>query len=248
MRIFGILVLVSAITAGCGSNANSGSNEPEKAVTTVTYCSDPDNEQHKGIRDGYSFELWNQYGKGDACMTLGEGALFKGHWSGIENYLARRGYSYDNTKHHNEIGRFSSKYNCIYEPGTESGNSYLSIYGWTVDPLIEFYIVEDWRRWIPSMAEGTENMGSFEVDGSIYDVYVSLRENQPSIQGQQTFKQYFSIRRDVRNKGNIDISAHFDFWESLGMELGKFYEVTFVVEGYRSNGTFEFTELEINVE
>ena len=98
------------------------------------------------------------------------------------------------------------------------------------------------------MAEGTENKGSFEVDGSIYDVYVSLRENQPSIQGQQTFKQYFSIRRDVRNKGNIDISAHFDFWESLGMDLGKFYEVTFVVEGYRSNGKFEFTELEINVE
>src|SRR5690606_21543235 len=110
MRILRILVLVSAITAGCGSNANSGSNEPEKAVTTVTYCSDPVNEQNKGLRDGYSFEFWNQYGRGDARVTLGEGDLSKGHWSGTEDDLARRGYSYDNTEHHNDIGRLSSKY------------------------------------------------------------------------------------------------------------------------------------------
>lgn len=242
-----LVVSIALLFVGCGGSNKSGTVKNEKKSKATTFCSDLNNEQYKGTQDGYAYELWNQNGTGTGCMTLGEGALFSGHWDGIDNYLARRGLVFDNTQLHQEIGSFTTTYNCIYEPTTDAGNSYLSVYGWTVEPLIEYYVVEDWRRWIPSMAPGTEHKGSFEVDGSVYDVYESTRINQPSILGTATFQQYFSIRRDVRNSGTIDITAHFNEWESMGMELGKMNEVAFVVEGYRSKGKFEFTELEVKV-
>ena len=202
-------------------------------------------DQIAGVQDGYRYELWSQNAQGDACMTIGEGALFSGTWNGILNYLARRGLEYNQTQEHQEVGRFFSTYDCDYNPTTASGNSYLSIYGWTVDPLIEFYIIEDWRNWIPSMAGGATNKGTIEVNGGIYDIVQNTRVNQPSIVGTATFEQYFSIRRDERNSGTINISDHFEKWESLGMDLGKLHEVSFVVEGYQSDGSFAFEELDV---
>lgn len=212
-----------------------------------TFCTRAGAEQITGEQDGYIYELWNQYGKGDACMTLDSGARFSGKWKDIENYLARRGLGFNQTKEHKEIGTFIATYNCNYEPFTASGNSYLSIYGWTIDPLIEYYIVEDWRNWIPSMDPNATLKGSVEVNGSIYDIYENTRVNQPSIIGNTTFQQYFSIRRDTRNCGTINISQHFNKWMSLGMPMGKLHEVSFVVEGYHSSGEFEFKALEMLV-
>lgn len=210
-----------------------------------TFCTESGTDQKLGTQDGYRYELWNQNAQGTACMTLGKGALFSGEWNGILNYLARRGLDYDQTQEHQEIGHFYTTYDCDYNPSTASGNSYLSVYGWTVDPLIEYYIVEDWRNWIPSMAKDASLKGTIEVEGSIYDIYENTRVNQPSIVGITTFQQYFSIRRDVRNSGTINISAHFNKWESLGLDLGKLDEVSFVVEGYQSNGSFAFKELDV---
>jgi endo-1,4-beta-xylanase len=216
-------------------------------LNSQTLCTKNGTDQISGEKDGYRYELWNQNAQGSACMTLGEGAVFSGQWNDILNYLARRGLEYDQTQEHQEIGTFYAVYDCNYNPTTASGNSYLSIYGWTVDPLIEFYVVEDWCNWIPSMAENAIHKGTVEVNGGIYDIIENTRVEQPSIEGTATFKQYFSIRRDERNSGTINISEHFEAWQALGMEMGNMYEVSFVVEGYKSNGSFEFTELDIFV-
>lgn len=212
-----------------------------------TFCTDANNEQHSGIQDNFRYELWNQNSQGTACMTLGDGALFSGNWNSILNYLARRGLNYNQTMEHQDIGEFFATYDCNYNPSTASGNSYLSVYGWTIEPLIEFYIIEDWRNWIPSMSNGSTFKGTINKNGSIYDIYENTRTNQPSILGTATFQQYFSIRRDERNTGTIDITTHFNQWESLGMNMGKMHEVSFVVEGYQSNGSFDFNALDIFV-
>jgi endo-1,4-beta-xylanase len=216
--------------------------------SSQTFCTQAGTERIAGEKDGYRYELWNQNSQGTACMTLDSGALFSGEWDGIQNYLARRGLGYNQTQEHQEIGTFNATYNCNYNPSTASGNSYLSVYGWTVNPLKEYYIIEDWRNWIPSMAAGATQKGTINVNGSIYDIYVNTRVNQPSIVGNTTFQQYFSIRRNIRNSGTINISEHFNMWESLGMEMGKMYEVSFVVEGYQSSGNFKFTALDVSVD
>lgn len=219
-----------------------------QTLNAQVFCTDSNSGQYSGVKDGYRYELWNQNSQGDACMTLGKGALFSGKWGGILNYLARRGLEYDQTKKHQEIGQFYADYNCHYAPIDTSGNSYLSIYGWTLNPLAEYYIVEDWRNWIPSMDPNATLKGTLEIDGSIYDIYENTRVNQPSIVGNTTFQQYFSIRRDRRNSGKINISEHFKKWEAIGLEMGALYEVSFVVEGYQSSGSFEFTSLDVFVD
>lgn len=210
-----------------------------------TFCTSAGTDRIAGEQEGYWYEIWNQNAQGTACMTLGSEALFSGEWNGIYNYLARRGLKYDETQEHQEIGTFYSTYNCIYNPNSASGNSYLSVYGWTVEPLAEFYIIEDWRNWIPSMDANAVSRGTIEANGSIYDIIENTRVNQPSIKGITTFQQYFSIRRNNRNNGTINISEHFNMWETLGMNMGKMYEVSYVVEGYQSSGSFEFTELDV---
>ncbi len=216
--------------------------------SSQTFCTQAGSDRIAGEQDGYRYELWNQNSQGTACMTLGSGAIFSGEWNGVQNYLARRGLGYDQTQKHQEIGTFYATYNCNYNPSSgSSGNSYLAIYGWTVDSLKEFYIIEDWRNWIPSMDASAILRGSINVNGSIYDIYENTRINQPSILGNTTFEQYFSIRRDERNSGTINISEHFDKWESLGMNMGNMYEVSFVVEGYQNSGSFEFTNLDVFV-
>ena len=214
-------------------------------LSSQTFCTDDGSDQVTGEKDGYGYELWNQNSQGTACMTLESGTLFSGEWNGIENYLARRGLNYNQTKKHQEIGVFYTTYNCNYKPSSSSGNSYLSVYGWTVNPLVEYYIIEDWRNWIPSMATDATLKGSFTVNESIYDVYEKTRVNKPSIVGDTTFQQYFSIRRYTRNSGTINISEHFEKWNTLGMEMGKMHEVSFVVEGYKNSGSFEFTVLDV---
>ena len=215
--------------------------------SSQTFCTQTGSDQFTGEQDGYRYELWNQNSQGTACMTLGNGALFSGEWRDVENYLARRGLGYDETQDHQEIGTFYTTYNCNYNPSSASGNSYLSVYGWTVNPLIEYYIIEDWRNWIPSMSSGATLKGSFMANDGVYDIYENTRVNQPSINGNTTFQQYFSIRRTKRDSGTINISDHFNKWEELGMDMGKMYEVSFVVEGYQSSGSFEFTDLKVIV-
>ena len=93
-----------------------------------------------GTQDGYSYELWKDYG--DTSMTLNAGGTFDCQWSNIGNALFRKGMKFDSTKTYKEMGAISFDYGCDYKP---NGNSYLCVYGWTTDPLIEYYIVDSWN-------------------------------------------------------------------------------------------------------
>ncbi|GHV13940.1 hypothetical protein FACS1894179_06050 [Bacteroidia bacterium] len=181
-----------------------------------------------GVYDGFDYELWHD--KGNVSMTLREGGMFGCNWSNINNALFRTGKKFDSTKTHNDIGAISLNYGCYYQP---DGNSYLCVYGWSVDPLVEFYVVEAWGSWRPP---GSVSKGTVEIDGGIYDIYETTRFEQPSIQGDTTFQQYWSVRTDKKTEGIISVSEHFKAWEKMGMKLGKMYEVALCVEGYQSSG------------
>jgi endo-1,4-beta-xylanase len=88
----------------------------EKILNAQKICIENNKDQIIGSTDGFGYELWNQYAKGHSCMTISEGALFSGEWSGIENYLARRGLAYDKKRKHQEIGDFYATYDCDYNP------------------------------------------------------------------------------------------------------------------------------------
>lgn len=182
-----------------------------------------------GVNNSFDYELW--YDRGDVDMTLQEGGAFECNWSNINNALFRTGKKFDSTKTHEELGAISVNYGCDYQP---NGNSYLCLYGWSVDPLVEFYIVEAWGSWRPP---GAKAKGTIKVNGGTYEIYETTRIEQPSIQGDTTFQQYWSVRTDKKTSGTISVSEHFKAWEKMGMKLGKIYEVAFCVEGFQSSGT-----------
>ncbi len=195
-----------------------------------------------GEQDGYSFELWKD--TGETSLTLTGGGCFGCRWSGINNALFRKGRRLGCTKTFREYGRISVFYGADYRP---EGNSYFCIYGWSREPLIEYYIVESWGSWRPPEADGA--LGTFESDGKLYDVYRTTRVQQPSIEGRKTFVQYWSVRRekpaDGRIEGTVSISRHFEQWEKLGLPLGRLYETALTVEGFQSSGSAEIFRNEL---
>ena len=127
----------------------------------------------------------------------------------------------------------------------------MCVYGWTRDPLIEFYIVESWGSWRPPGAP--VSLGTVTVDGGTYDIYKTTRYEQPSIDGTQTFDQYWSVRQSKpqgdgnKLEGTISVSKHFDAWKQCGLELGNMYEVALTIEGYQSSGKATVYKNDLNV-
>ncbi len=190
-----------------------------------------------GVRDGYYYELWKDYG--ETIMVVRPGSTFWCQWRNVGNALFRRGKRYGSNRTHQQIGTITVSYSCNYQP---NGNSYLCVYGWTQNPLVEYYIVESWGSWRPP---GGTPIATINVDGGTYDIYRTTRYNAPSIEGTRTFDQYWSVRRTRRTSGTISVSRHFTEWERRGMRLGYLYEVSLCVEGYQSSGTADVTSLSV---
>ena len=116
-----------------------------------------------------------------------------------------------------------------------SGTVLVSVYGWTKNPLVEYY-VQEYTSDGKGSAQG-QKVGTVESDGSVYDVWKHTQNNQPSIVGTATFTQYISNRRDSRpGSGTITTKNHFDGWAKLGLKLGSHDYQVLATEGWGNAG------------
>ncbi|MGC4000718.1 MAG: glycoside hydrolase family 11 protein [Anaeromyxobacter sp.] len=233
----GIVATGGRATGGAGTGVAQGGTPSTGGASatggSVSTCAEADlqacasgNSNKVGKHCGLTYEIWTD--ASNSCMT-NTAKGFRASWTTANgNYLARKGVRPGSTS---PIVTYSAD----YKP---NGNSYLAIYGWTQNPLIEYYIVDSWGDWRPP---GTNSLGTVTVDGGTYDIYQSLRDNKPSIEGNKTFYQYWSVRKEKRTSGTITVGPHFEAWKKFGLTMGTFYEVSLVIEGYQSSGSADVT-------
>jgi endo-1,4-beta-xylanase len=212
---------------GSGATAGAGGGGGTSVTVPPSGCTEPDkkicsNEVNRHC--GYTYEFWRDTGGG--CMVA-KADGFSMEWSEDNNVLARKGVRPG-------TGKEVVTYQAVY---SADGTSFLGIYGWTKNPLVEYYIVDSWGGSRPPGSRG-EHLGTVETDGSTYDIYRAQQVDKPSIeQGVTTFPQYWSVLASKRTSGTITVANHFSAWNSKGLQMGAFYEVSFVVEGYKSSGS-----------
>ena len=115
------------------------------------------------------------------------------------------------------------------------------MYGWTTNPLVEYYVIESMGRHNPSDNASATQYGTVETDGGVYEIWQKVRTNAPSIIGTATFQQYWSVRNSKRTGGSVNMAAHFNAWANLGMRLGSHDYQIVATEGYFSSGSASIT-------
>lgn len=161
--------------------------------------------------------------------NAGDFVVGKGWSKGTTRYA--RLISQDNAK----TDRDNRNINFSGSTSATAGTVLVSVYGWTQNPLVEYYIQEYTSNGAGS-AQGTK-VGSVTCDGSVYDIWKHTQVNQPSIVGTTTFTQYISNRQNKRpGSGTVTTKCHFDAWAKLGLNLGTHNYQTLSTEGWGNAG------------
>jgi hypothetical protein len=204
-------------------------------------------QQHSGNGVGgegnLAWEIWSNTGEGE--LTTYSVPAFSGSWNEAGGYLGRLGYEWGGfgsdpgpyETHGTIIAQFVSN-----KTGTAGQYSYVGMYGWSVDPCVEWYVVDDSFNNMPINPGGTTNEGEVDIDGGTYIMYTrpTTGSGGTRCEGVTNWIQYYSVRKTARRCGQISLTAHFDAWKGLGMELGNLLEAKIIVEVGGGTGRVDF--------
>jgi endo-1,4-beta-xylanase len=172
----------------------SGCSEEPSAVPAVQLKA-----YSSGTNNGYFWSLYRE--GGSANMTFGSGGNFAISYSNVTDVVGGKGWSTGSTR---TIG---------YNIGALSGSyNFVGVYGWTTNPLIEYYVAEK-----GSVTGGT-SVNSVSSDGHSYSFYKQQRVNAPSIQGTKTFWQYKDTWGGAPTGSNqkVTMANHINNWRNRG--------------------------------
>ncbi len=120
-----------------------------------------------GTNGGYYYQMWIA-GQGSACITLNSGNSYSTTWSGIGDFVAGVGWNPGNNSTMSFSGSLSAS----------GGTSLVSLYGWSTNPLVEYYVIENY---VGSPPTAGTYMGQMTSDGGTYNIYEHQQVNQPCI-------------------------------------------------------------------
>jgi hypothetical protein len=228
----------AAGTGGSATGGGSGDGGPldcNAAPLTggTMHCS----SNMSGTVGTYSWTIWSS-GTGGCLTTFGTPGAFSATWANSGDFLARAGLQWNRTQTFDQLGTISADF-AETKTGTAGGFSYVGIYGWSVQPTHEYYIIDDTYGRLPFNPGGTK-VGTVMLDGGTYDI-ITRNMSGASIDGSSSWVQFYSIRQSARTCGHISITEHFKAWANMGLTLGKMEEAKVLIEAGGGSGSINFT-------
>jgi hypothetical protein len=230
---------------GTGGVATGGSSTGTSTVTIDCNAALPSNGvQHLGNTEGTSGNLaWLLWSNGTgATMTTFDTPAFRLTWGpNSANVMVRLGLNFgDDGLTYDQYGPITAQF-AETKSGTGGSYSYIGIYGFSTDPCVEFYIVDDSYSAMPFKPWSSSNKGTVTIDGGSYDLYSGTMASAgaSSCRG-STWYLFYSVRQTARTCGQISITQHFDAWKAAGMKLGNLTEVEVVAEVGGGTGSIDF--------
>lgn len=169
-----------------------------------------------GWNNGYYYTLYREGGSGN--INFGSGGNFSIWYQSVNDIVGGKGWNPGSAR---TVG-----YNIGYQSGSYN---FVGVYGWTTNPLIEYYIAER-----GSVTGGTY-VNSVYSDGHSYSFYKQQRVNAPSIIGTATFWQYKDTWGGASTGSNrsISMSNHINNWRSRGGQgFGSYNYMVFGLEAW----------------
>jgi endo-1,4-beta-xylanase len=209
MKLLGMMAVAMLVFAGCSKEDDAVAPNAPQIHKKGSYTS--------GTNNGYFYSLYWEGGSASISFPNG-GGNFQINYSNVNDVVGGKGW--------NPGGTWTVGYNIGYLSGSYN---FVGIYGWTTNPLIEFYVVEK------GSVTGSTRIGTMSSDGHTYTVYKNQRVNAPSIQGTATFWQYLSNWGGAPTGSNqkITMSNHVNYWRNYGGQgFGSFNYMVFGLEAW----------------
>lgn len=193
-----------------------------------------------GMAAGLAWTIWSNTNAGS--ITTYDTPAFSAEWNNAGDFLARVGLQWNASKTYDQYGTISAQFNSK-KSGTAGGYSYIGIYGWSVSPCVEWYIVDDSWNKMPVNPGNTTNKGTADIDGGKYTLYTrnTTGTGGSKCPGTSSWVQFYSVRQTARSCGTISITEHFNAWKTARMELGKMDQAQILVEVGGGQGSIEFS-------
>jgi endo-1,4-beta-xylanase len=178
---------------------------------------------HAATGNDHGFFWQNYVSSGSSTISFPSAGTYPGNfavsYNNVGDVVAGKGWnpgSSTRTIGYN-IGALSGSYN------------FVGVYGWTTNPLIEYYVCE-----LGSITYAATNVGSVTSDGHTYGLWKHQQVNQPSIIGTATFWQYMSQWGGSSTGSNraITIANHMNAWKSKMGAMGSNNLQIFAIEAY----------------
>jgi hypothetical protein len=127
---------------------------------------------------------------------------------------------------------------------TDSHWSFIGVYGWTDNPYVEWYIIDDSFDAMPIEVADCSPMSNspVQIDGGSCTLCMRPVFNSSGDRcgGRGLSIEYYSIRHNNNPCGQISVTEHFKAWSTAGNLLGNLNQVSLFLEIGAGQGTLEF--------
>jgi endo-1,4-beta-xylanase len=231
----------SAGAGGSGGTAGGDAGAVNCSATLPTGGTQHCTTSSEGVAGTLDWQIWSN-GAAGCITTFASSPAFSASWANSGDFLARAGLQWNDPETYTQYGTITAQF-AETKTGTAGGYSYIGIYGWSVSPCIEFYIVDDSYNGMPVNPGDTTNEGTVTIDGGDYILYTrpTTGTGGSNCPGVTSWTQFYSVRKTARTCGQISITDHFNAWKAANMTLGNVQQTQLLIEAGGGTGSIDFT-------